>query len=197
MSAISSWHPCSRGCVARVLVGLLALLQVPVIACAEPQRKSQTPDVPYEPSPHHVVKAMLELADVGPRDVVFDLGCGDGRVVIAAVKAYGARGVCIDIDPERIRESQANARQAGVAESITFRTQNLFEAELDDATVVALFLWPKVNLRLRPKLRRELQPGARVVSHLHDMGDWRADAQTTVRVEGQPRVIYRWDVSER
>lgn len=190
-------NPWSRGGLVTAWIGLLGLLQMPVVSCAEPQLKTRAPDVPYEPSPHHVVKAMLELAEVGPHDVVFDLGCGDGRVVIAAVKVYGARGVCIDIDPERIRESRENARHAGVADSITFNTQDLFEAELSEATVVALFLWPQVNLRLRPKLRRELQPGARIVSHMHDMGDWRASAHTTVFVEGQSRVIHRWDVPAR
>src|SRR5688500_2416373 len=135
---------------------------------AKPAAPLHAPDVPYEPSPLEVVSAMLELGQVRASDVVYDLGCGDGRIVIEAVKRHGARGVCIDIDPARIREAQANAERAGAAGSIRFVTADLFESDLSDATVVMLFLWPEVNLRLRPKLQRELRPGTRVVSHWHD-----------------------------
>jgi SAM-dependent methyltransferase len=151
-------------------------------------------DVPYEPSPAPVVDAMLQLANVTERDVVYDLGCGDGRIVIAAVKERGARGVCIDLDPERIRESRENARRAGVEERISFRNQDLFDADLEGATVIMLFLWPEVNLRLRPKLQRELAPGARVVSHYHAMGDWRADQLVHVSARGRSRPIYLWSI---
>ena len=154
---------------------------------------SRAPDVRYEPSPHHVVTEMLKLAQVGANDVVYDLGCGDGRIVIAAVK-LGARGVCVDIDPQRIGESRANAQRSGVAERILFLNQDLFETEIGDATVVTLFLWPSVNLKLRPKLWRELKPGTRVVSYIHAMGEW--TPQQTRNVEGAygPRKLFLWNV---
>ncbi|HLV68656.1 MAG TPA: class I SAM-dependent methyltransferase [Polyangiaceae bacterium] len=162
------------------------------LSCASVETAARVPDVPYEPSEPEVVSAMLRLADVGPEDVVYDLGCGDGRIVIAAVKERGARGVCVDIDPERIRESRENARRAGVENRITFLEQDLFETDIGDATVVMLFLWPEVNLRLRPKLLRELPAGARVVSHMHDMGDWKPDSVTRVPVNGEAHEVYLW-----
>jgi SAM-dependent methyltransferase len=115
---------------------------------------------------------MLELASVGPADVVYDLGCGDGRIVIEAARRYGARGVCVDIDPERIAEARANAEEVRVAERIVFRQEDLLQTELAGATVVTLFLSLDMNLRLRPRLARELAPGTRIVSHWHRMGDW-------------------------
>ena len=159
-----------------------------------PDEAARAPDVPYEPSPALVVASMLELAAVTEEDVVYDLGCGDGRVVIAAAKERGARGVCVDIDPERIRESRDNARRAGVEERITFVTRDLFEVDVGPATVVMLFLWPKVNLRLRPKLLRELAPGTRVVSHFHAMGDWAPEQVVHVRANGRSRPVYLWRV---
>jgi SAM-dependent methyltransferase len=155
---------------------------------------AREPDVPYEPTPQHVVAEMLNLANVGPSDVVYDLGCGDGRIVIAAVKAFGARGVCVDIDPQRILESRANAEQAGVAQRIRFLTQDLFETDIGDATVVTLFLYPDVNLKLRPKLWRDLRPGTRVVSYVHDMGDWKAVETRTVQTSRSSRKIYLWTI---
>lgn len=136
---------------------------------------------------------MLELAEVTPRDVVYDLGCGDGRIVIAAAKEFGARGVGIDIDPARIAESEKNARKAGVAGRVRFRNEDLFEADIREATVVTLYLWPWVNLKLRPKLLRELKPGTRVVSHCHDMGDWIPER----RIEVNGHRIYLWRIPER
>ena len=166
----------------------------PVQAPAAPVH---APDVPYEPSPLEVVSAMLELGQVKAGDVVYDLGCGDGRIVIEAVKRHGARGVCIDIDPARIRDAQANAERAGTADSIRFVTEDLFESELSDATVVMLFLWPEVNLRLRPKLQRELRPGTRVVSHWHDMGSWVPERTVAVDPErGPTRPVYLWTIGE-
>lgn len=150
--------------------------------------------MPYEPSPPSVVAVMLELAAVSQRDVVYDLGCGDGRIVLAAVKERGARGVCVDIDPERIRESRENARRAGALDRVTFVNRDLFEVDLAPATVVMLFLWPEVNLRLRPKLLRELAPGTRVVSHYHDMGDWAPEQVVHVRANGRSRPVYLWRV---
>ena len=152
----------------------------------------RAPDVPYEPTPQHIVAEMLELAKVAPNDVVYDLGCGDGRIVIAAVKDFGARGVCVDIDPERIRESRANAEQAGVAQRIRFLNQDLFETDIGDATVVTLFLYPDVNLKLRPKLWRDLAPGTRIVSYVHDMGDWTPRETHTVQTSRGSRKVRLW-----
>lgn len=157
---------------------------------------ARAPDVPYEPSPEPVVTSMLELAAVTDQDVVYDLGCGDGRIVIAAVKERGARGVCVDIDPRRISESRENARRAGVEQRITFLTADLFTVNLAPATVVMLFLWPEVNLRLGPKLRRELSSGARVVSHYHDMGTWPADRVIRVEAAGRSRPVYLWRIDD-
>lgn len=133
---------------------------------------SSVAQVPYVRTPERVVVAMLRLADVKENDVVYDLGSGDGRIVIEAARRFGARGVGIDIDPERVREANENARAAGVADRVRFVQQDMFEADLREATVVTLYLVPQFNQRLRPKLLRELPPGARVVSHQYDMGDW-------------------------
>jgi ribosomal protein L11 methylase PrmA len=146
--------------------------------------------VPFDPSPHHVVEQMLKLADIRKTDVVYDLGCGDGRIVIAAAQTYGARGVGIDIDPQRIKESQENARAAGVTDRVTFRNEDLFEARISEATVVTLFLWPEVNLKLRPKLLADLKPGTRVVSYYWDMGEWQPEKQ--IEIDGHS--IYLWTI---
>ena len=135
---------------------------------------------------------MLELAAVGPQDVVYDLGCGDGRIVIEAAKRYGARGVCVDIDPQRIAEARANAAAAGVAERIAFRQENLLDTELAGASVVTLFLSPDMNLKLKPRLERELASGARIVSHWHRMGDWRPERTISVDEAGRSRQVFLW-----
>jgi len=145
-------------------------------------------DVPYVPTPQTVVDEMLKLAAVAKDDVVYDLGSGDGRIVITAAKKYGVRGVGVDIDPERVKEANANALQASVTDRVRFIEQDLFQTDLKEASVVTLYLLPEVNLRLRPKLWRELKPGTRVVSHAFDMGDWKPEK--TVQVEG--RTIYYW-----
>ena len=150
---------------------------------SEDQEKP-TLDVPYEPSSEEVVGLMLDVARVGKTDLVYDLGCGDGRVVIAAAQKRGARGVGVDLDPERIKESMENARKANVANRVTFLRQDLFKTDISKASVVMLYLWPEVNLRLRPKLLRELKPGTRVVSHSHTMGDWEADNMMMTASEG-------------
>ena len=147
-------------------------------------------DVPYVPTPQNVVDKMLEMAAVKKDDVVYDLGSGDGRIVITAAKKYGVRGVGVDIDPERVKEANANAVQAGVANRVKFLEQDLFKTDLKEASVVTLYLLPEVNLRLRPKLWQELKPGTRVVSHAFDMGDW--VPEQTAEVEG--RKIYYWVV---
>jgi len=161
------------------------------------QAPLRAPDIHYEPTPQNVVADMLDLARIGPQDVVYDLGCGDGRIVIAAVRERGARGVCVDIDPRRIRESKANAARAGVGERIVFLNQDLFETELSSATVVTLFLSRDVNRKLRPKLARELRPGTRVVSYVHDMQDWRPDASRTVQGAYGPRTLFLWIIAAR
>ncbi|MGH8732647.1 MAG: methyltransferase domain-containing protein, partial [Burkholderiales bacterium] len=136
-----------------MLRGIFALLVFPAVLAAAGVR--------YEPTPVVVMNVMLELAAIGADDLVADLGCGDGRIVIEAVRRHGARGLCVDIDPRRIAEASANARAAGVAERITFLQQDLFATDLRGVTVVMLFLSPDFNLKLRPKLAKELSPGAR------------------------------------
>ena len=156
----------------------------------------RAPDVPYEPSPPEVVGAMLTLAGVTSRDVVYDLGSGDGRIVIAAARDFGARAVGIDIDPKRIEESNANARRANVADRVRFIQGDLFESDFSEATVVTLFLWPHINMKLRPKLMT-LRPGTRIVSHVHDLGDWKPTRlQSVMTQEGRERRLYLWTVGK-
>jgi SAM-dependent methyltransferase len=153
---------------------------------------TREPDVIYVPTPVPVVNEMLRLANVKPNDVVYDLGSGDGRIVIAAAKERGARGIGIDINPERIQEANQNAEKAGVSDRVEFRQQDLFQADFSDATVVTLYLLPRLNVKLRPKLLKELKPGTRIVSHQFDMGDW--PPQQVVEVDG--RTVYYWVVPE-
>jgi SAM-dependent methyltransferase len=150
-------------------------------------------DVPFVPTPERVVDKMLQVAKVGRGDVVYDLGSGDGRIVIAAAKKYGARGVGIDIDPERIQEARANARKAGVEKRVEFRQGDLFEANIGEATVVTIYLLSGINMKLRPKLLAELRPGTRIVSHAFDMGDWKPEATAKVGTS----TIYYWTVPAR
>jgi SAM-dependent methyltransferase len=160
----------------------------------EPYQYPRELDVPYVPTRAQVVEEMLRMAAVKPGDVVYDLGCGDGRIVIMAVEKFGARGVGIDIDPKRIEEARANAARAGVADRAEFRLGNLFDADIRAATVVTLYLLPEVNLRLKPKLLRDLAPGTRVVSHDFSMGDdW--PPERTLRLKGD--TIFLWTVPVR
>jgi SAM-dependent methyltransferase len=178
----------------RTVIGVSALM--PVLATEllnQDKAPLRPPDVRYEPSSDAISRAILKLAGVTGKDLVYDLGCGDGRIVIMAVKEFGARGVGIDIDPERIKESIENAKRAGIGRRAEFRNEDLFEADISKATVVALYLWPWVNLKLKPKLLRELRPGTRVVSHSHDMGDWQP--MKSIRVEGGE--ILLWTIPER
>lgn len=151
-------------------------------------------DVIWVASEPAVVAAMLEVAEVGPDDVVYDLGCGDGRIVIAAARERGARGVGVDLDPARIAEARRNAERAGVADRVTFLVQDLFATDLRPATVVTLYLSPEVNRRLAPRLRQALRPGARVVSHAHDLGDWLPDRVVEVPTLPHPRRVYLWRI---
>jgi SAM-dependent methyltransferase len=149
-------------------------------------------DVIFVPTEREIVKAMLTLANVTRDDVVYDLGCGDGRIVIAAAKEFGARGVGVDLDPQRIREAQANAVRAGVVDRVTFRVQDLFDTDIQSATVVTLFLAPAVNARLQPKLMTQLKPGSRIVSHRYGIGDWLPERTVTVDVRGTLNHIFLW-----
>ncbi len=181
-------------------------LSVSLLAIAALTAQQRQPDVPYVPTPHEVVREMLRVAQVGKGDVVYDLGCGDGRIVIAAVKDFGAkRGIGVDIDPERIRESNENARKAGLADRVKFFQQDLFETDISDATVVTLYLLPSINVRLRPKLFRELRSGSRVVSHDFDMCEqcegegsetcikgWHPDKVLRVRGSYREHTVYYW-----
>ena len=139
----------------------------------------RTPDVVFVPTPNDVIEKMLELAKVTARDVVYDLGCGDGRIVIAAAKK-GARAVGIDIDPKRISEANANAKAEKVTDKVRFIENDLFEANIGEATVVTLYLLNRLNEKLKPKLLKELKPGTRVVSHAFDMGDWQPEEKAQV-----------------
>jgi|SRR5690606_10252241 len=150
------------------------------------------PDVVFAPTPSDVVAAMLQMADVGPGDVVYDLGCGDGRIPIAAARDHGARAVCVEIDPELVRRARERVRRAGLQDRVEVRHADLFETDLSGATVVTLYLLDDLNLRLRPKLRRELPHGARVVSHTFSMGDWEPDEWA--RVGGT--VVYLWRIAK-
>lgn len=150
-------------------------------------------DVPYVPTPPEIVQRMLDLAGVGKNDLLYDLGCGDGRIVVTAAKERGAHGVGIDLNPERIHEANANARKAGVANMVTFRVGNLFEEDVSPATVVTLYLLPSVNRKLRPRLWQQLKVGTRVVSHDFDMGtDWPAER----KVQIDSKTLYFWTITE-
>ena len=179
---------------------VLAMLSVAVAAAqnAQPRRE---PDVPFVPTTDEAVQAMLKLADVKKTDVVYDLGCGDGRIVIAAAKSYGAHAVGIDINPVRIAEAKENAKTAGVENLVRFEENDLFQADIHEASVVTLFLLSSVNLKLRPKLLQDLKPGTRIVSNTFDMGDWKADKEVTVGNQDDEgflsRRLYLWIVPPR
>ncbi len=151
-------------------------------------------DVPYVPSKPEVVAEMLRMAKVGKNDFLYDLGCGDGRIVITAAQLFGTRGVGIDIDPDRIAESKENAEKAGVSNLVKFYEKDLFEADFREATVVSLYLLTSVNLRLRPRLLEQLRPGTRVVSHNYGMDTWKPDESTVVMVNEQSHNVYLWIV---
>jgi len=172
------------------------------LALAQNAGRFRKPDVPYIPTTETAVKAMLELADVKSSDIVYDLGCGDGRIVIAAAKSYGARGVGIDIDPVLVREAKKNARQAGVEKRVEFREQDLFQANFREATVVTLFLLPAINKRLLPQLEA-LKPGTRIVSNTFEIGDWKPVKEIVAKEDPGDdyyfgsRRLFLWIVPER
>lgn len=148
---------------------------------------------PYVPTPQEVVDRMLQLAGVTKSDVIYDLGCGDGRIPITAAQQFGARGVGVDIDPQRIAEANANAKRAGVTHLVSFKLQDAMTTDLSQATVVTLYLLSASNLKLRPILTRQLKPGARIVSHAFSMGDWQPDkVDTFTDSSNSPRTLYLW-----
>jgi len=168
--------------------------QTPAPSTEAPERE---PDVPYVPTPNEVVVRMLELANVQKDDVLYDLGSGDGRIVITAAQKYGTRGTGIDINPERIREANANAQAAGVTDRVQFRQQDLFKTDLSDATVVTLYLLPDINVKLRPQLFRQLKPGTRIVSHDFDMGEWKPERVVQVQGPNRQHTLYYWVVPQK
>jgi precorrin-6B methylase 2 len=174
-------------CVPALVLGLSITLAAGPQATQAPLR---TPDVIFVPTPHEVVAAMLKVAKVGKNDIVYDLGSGDGRIAIAAVKDFGAmRATGIDIDPQRIKEANANLATSGITGNrVRFLNQDLFTTDISDATVVTLYLLPSLNLKLLPKFEKELKPGTRIVSHSFDMGDWKPEQ--TISVDG--RNVYYW-----
>ena len=177
-----------------VLTALLAVvLLVPTTAATLGARQEPASLAPYVPTPYDVVNRMLELAGVTKDDVVYDLGCGDGRIVITAAARFGARGVGIDYDPERIAEANANAERAGVQDLVTCIEQDAMQVDVSEATVVTLYLLSSSNRKLRPILTRQLRPGSRIVSHAFRMGDW--DPTETKHFDderGNARTIYLW-----
>lgn len=179
-----------------MMLGLVAALVAAYPwALVEPPRLAaqETNLAPFVPTPQDVVDRMLELAGVTANDVVYDLGCGDGRIVITAARRFGARGVGVDIDPRRIAESNANAAQAGVQHLVRFVEQDAMTVDVSEATVVTLYLLSSSNVKLRPLLTSQLPVGARIVSHAFSMGDWPADEVDRFEdVRGNTRTLYLW-----
>jgi SAM-dependent methyltransferase len=175
-----------------VVVLALSLLASPAARALDDASSARTPDVVFVPTPEAVVDAMLEMAAVGPKDVVYDLGCGDGRLVVGAALRGARKAVGVDIDPERVKEARARAASAGVTDRVEIVEGDLFQMDFRDATVVTLYLLPSLNIRLRPKLL-ELPPGTRIVSHDFDMGDWAPDEVRHVA----GKTVYFWRVPQR
>jgi precorrin-6B methylase 2 len=164
-----------------------------LLACAPHAPDPQDADALYLPTPHPVVEAMLRLAEVRANDVLYDRGAGDGRIVIAAVRLYGIRAVGIELDARKVAEARANVARAGLGSRVEIRQGDVFDADLGEASVVTLFLFPELNARLAPKLRSELAPGARIVSHRFGLGDWAPGRRT--ESHGHPLLL--WTVAER
>ena len=193
-----NWHAMTR--LGTVLLALVVTTSSTIASPTHPQNAApaqKRPDAPqlapYVPTPQEVVDRMLALAGVGKNDVVLDLGCGDGRIPITAAKAFGAKGIGVDIDPQRIAEANANAKAAGVSHLVTFKLEDAMTTDLSQATVVTLYLLSSSNLKLRPILTRQLKPGSRIVAHNFAMGDWEAEkVETFADLSGRMRTIYRW-----
>ncbi len=152
------------------------------------------PDIGFIPTPVDAMVAMLKLADLSPSDVVYDLGCGDGRLLIRAAVDYGVQGVGVDVDAALLQQAQAMAEREGVGDRLTFQQQNLFETDLRAATVVFIYLLPHLNLRLRPRLQAQLQPGSRLVTHMFDMGDWAPHRILPLQPSEEDSVLYLWRI---
>ncbi len=175
------------------LAGVGALGLSGLLGAQDKGAELRGPDVIFVPTPSDIVDTMLKMAGVTKKDTVYDLGCGDGRIVITAAQRYGARGVGIDIDPERVAEATENVKKAGVADRVKIIRGDLFEADISAATVVTLYLLTDLNLKLRPKLLRDLKPGTRVVSHAFSMGDWKPER--TAEISGT--TVYLWRIPPR
>jgi len=176
----------------RLLFPLLVF--IPVFLFGQLYLQEKPLDVPYVPSKPEVVATMLRMAKVTKDDLLYDLGCGDGRIVITAAELYGTRGVGIDIDPDRIQESKENATKANVGHLVKFQEQDIFQADFHEATVVSLYLLTSVNLRLRPNLLAQLRPGTRIVSHNYAMDTWKSDDSALVMVNETTHNVYLWIV---
>ena len=170
------------------------LFSVPAVLLAGCSTAGIKLDAPYVSTPYVVVEEMLSLAKVGPQDVVYDLGCGDGRFVIAAAEKFGARGVGIDLDPKRIAEANAGAKSAGVSGRVSFRQEDLFKTDFSAATVVTLFLFPELNERLAPKLRASLRPGARIVAYEFGIPGWAPDQSSQLNFDGRSHDMHLWRI---
>jgi SAM-dependent methyltransferase len=168
-----------------------------VALCGASGAQEKAPDAPFVPTPLPVVERMLELAKVSKDDVVFDLGSGDGRMVITAARRYGARGIGVEINPVWVLYARRDAEQAGVTDRVTFRIEDLFTIDLRDATVVTLYLLPWMNRKLAPRFHAELRPGTRIVSHMYGIGDWPPDHSEQMIVDGTRHVIHVWTVKAR
>ncbi len=152
------------------------------------------PDIGYLPTPIEVVNAIFELIQVSPNEVIYDLGSGDGRILIEAAQRCGARGVGIDIDGDRVQEAKRNAQVANVADRVRFEQGNLYDSCFHDATIVIIYLLPHLNLKLRPMLFQQLQPGTRVISHDFDMGDWQPEQIRQVPIPEGVATLYSWTI---
>jgi len=179
---------------ARRLLLTLTILVTTVVAPAWAQQPLRSPDVIFVPTPQEVVDAMLKLAKVTKNDVIYDLGSGDGRIPITAAKTYGARGVGIDIDPQLIKEATENLKTAGVGDRVKFLNQDLFTTDISEATVVTLYLLPSLNVKLIPKLNKELKPGTRVVSHAFDMSSDGTERKPKETLNVNGRTVYFWTI---
>jgi len=183
----------------RCSVLVIVSVTMALAGCAElltsfgPDAAEREPDVVYDPTTPGVVDAMLELAAPRPGDVLYDLGSGDGRIVVTAARRYGIRGIGLEVDPDLIARANENARRAGVSTLVEFRKEDVFTADFHDATVVTLFLGAELNLKLRPRLLRELAPGTRVLSHEYDMGLWKPE----ITLQVGTHTVYLWTVPSR
>lgn len=183
----------SRRSAATLIAGVAVSLVRPARAVAQTATALPNLDVPYVPTPQEVVDKMLMLAQVREGDYLIDLGCGDGRIPVTAAQRFNIRTYGVDIDPKRIAEAKANAHENGVSDKVVFEVKNLFDTKIAEATVLTLYLLPRINLELRPRILSELKPGTRVVSHAFDMGDWKPDRSEQVNGGN----VYLWTVPKR